>query len=160
MIIDIQAHPSFQRRQEEQTVERITTLEQGLIDGLSNNCLLGELALKQVENDPSQAGTTRLINTRRALDTLLTGIEVEEPNFDFASESFLALYGPVKQRMRDLSKALADAIDQRAMAATAEPVRIEVVVQPQKQQRSWVPQVLGVAILVTIGGMILNALGA
>ena len=157
MIIDIKGHPAYLRRESEATAGDITELEQELINGLVNNVQLTEAAAAQCISDPSNAATARLINTHRALTTLLEGFRIEEQNFAFASDSFMSHYASLKLRLTELTQQIAHEVTARTVAA--KPIRIEVTVNQEPEQvkprRSFVLQAIGVIILVAIGATFL-----
>ena len=155
MIIELKTHPAFLTRETATSNSTISVHETNLLKGFMANVDLVERALERFNDAPGPESLKLIVNSRLAISRLLTDIESVEPDFEYASDSFVSQYADFKARLVILRDELEVAAATYQPPAP-QPVQITVTVAPQPKQKLG-HLVFAVVVLVTTGGAIMSA---
>lgn len=122
MIIEMKAHPAFQRRENDTKISAIDELQASLIKGLTTNVALVERALERFRAEPSVQSRKLLVNSRLTITQFLINIESEEENLALLGDDFLTQYAMLKARLVMIRAEMESEIDNFVETPVYQPV--------------------------------------
>lgn len=132
MIIEMKAHPAFQRRENDAAFSAVDELQSSLIKGLTANITLIERALERFKDQPCVESRKLLVNSRLTLDKLLINLESEEDELTLLGDTFIERYAMLKARLvmarAEMEAAIDNFVEPVVVPPPQTPVEISVTV--------------------------------